>query len=54
MTNKYDPNRQGSDTMPAPGCDSPVAEDTRQAVERARRACEIHEKVNKLAERSEK
>ncbi|HMK22181.1 MAG TPA: hypothetical protein VK466_07580 [Terriglobales bacterium] len=54
MSDKYDPNYAGSNTLPAPNCDAPVARETAQDVEQARRACRIHEAVNKLAERSEK
>jgi hypothetical protein len=50
----YDPHLQGSDTLPAPGCDAPIARDTARDVETAREANRLHDEANKLADRSGK
>ena len=54
MAESYDKNAQGSDTLPAPGCDGPIAEDTARDVKTAREANRLHDAANKLADRSRK
>ncbi len=54
MADNYNPHLQGSDTMPSSSCDSPIAKETAQAVQRARDAVRQHQEVNKLAERGRK
>jgi len=51
---KYDPNYQGSNTDPAPSCDGPIGRETAADLEKARKACELHRAVNKLADRGRK
>ena len=50
----YDKNAQGSDTLPATGCDRPVAADTARDVETAREASRLIREADKLAEKGRK
>ena len=50
----YDKNAQGSDTLPASGCDAPVSKDAAKDVKTAREANRLHDAANKLADRSRK
>ncbi len=54
MPDTYDPTLQGSDTMPAPRCDAPVAADTARDVETAREASRLIREADKLAEKGHK
>ena len=49
--NTYNPNLQGSDSMPSDYCDKPVADDTAKDVQQARDAVRLHKIANDLAER---
>ena len=51
MSDTYDPNAQGSDTLPASGCDAPIGKDTARDVQTAREASRLHSEANKLAEK---
>ena len=51
MSETYDNKAQGSDTLPAPGCDAPIAKDTARVVETAREASRLHREADKLAEK---
>jgi len=49
--NNYNPNLQGSNSMPSSDCDAPVSNDTANDVQKARDAVKLHKVVNDLAER---
>ena len=51
MSETYDKNAQGSDTLPASGCDAPIAEDTARDVQTAREASRLHREADRLAEK---
>jgi hypothetical protein len=51
MSESYDDKAQGSDTLPAPGCDAPIAEDTAKDVQTAREASHLHREADVVAEK---
>jgi hypothetical protein len=54
MSDSYNKNLQGTDSLPTRGCDAPIAKDTARDVETAREANRLHDAANRLAEKGHK